>query len=80
MNPHARLDGSLALLGALLLVVALELIIESRRMAQLEVDRRISRNRELELEEQLEVRRVQLDGALEKITELKTDVDDDAGE
>jgi hypothetical protein len=79
MKPHTRLDPDLALLALLVLVVGLELIIHSRRVAQLDEQRRIDHNMRAELEEQLETRRVQLDGALEKITELKGD-DGAAGE
>jgi hypothetical protein len=79
MKPHTRLDPDLALIALLVLVVGLELIIHSRRVAQLDEQRRIDHNMRAELEEQLETRRVQLDGALEKITELKGD-DGSAGE
>lgn len=77
MSPRTRHDPTLAILGLLLLALGLELIIESRRVAETDERRRIDRNRLLELEQQLDTRSRQLDGALEHITEIKNGVDTD---
>jgi len=52
-------------------VIALAVLVEARRAGEGDEQRRIERNRRFELEEQLATRSAQLNGALEKITEIK---------
>jgi hypothetical protein len=80
VSPRARHDPSLALAGLALMVWGFVIIQASRRVAEADEKHRVGRNRLLELEEQLETRRLQLDGALEKITELQNATPDAAGE
>lgn len=58
-------------IGVALALLALVVLMEARKAGEGDEQRRIERNRRLELEEQLETRNAQLNGALEKITEIK---------
>lgn len=71
MNPRPQRNPTLVIVGALLGLLALAVLMEARKAGEGDEQRRIERNRRLELEEQLETRNAQLNGALEKITEIK---------
>ncbi len=69
MSPHPR--NPLPMTALALVVLALVVLIENRHLSETDDQRRVERNRRRELEGQLQTRDQQLNGALEKITELK---------
>lgn len=71
MSPRPQRNPTLAIVAALLGVIALAVLVEARKAGEGDEQRRIEHNRRLELEDQLATRSAQLNGALEKITEIK---------
>lgn len=66
-QPHSSVLPAVVLALAL---IGFVILAENRKLAEDHDRLRVERSRRRELEQQLETRRVQLDGALEKITEL----------
>lgn len=71
MSPREPRDFNLMITALAVVLIAAALIVDSRRVGRIQQERRIERNRVLQLEEDLEKSRRSLDGALEKITELQ---------
>lgn len=71
LSPRPPRDLPLLAMAAAALLIGFVLALESRRVGDLERRSRIAQNKHTELEQQLRNRTVQLDGALETITELK---------
>ncbi len=71
MGPRPQRNQALVGVGLGLLLLALVVLMESRKLGELEERRSLERRRRVDLEERLAVRNQQLDGALERITEIK---------
>jgi len=71
VSPLPSRDPALVAVGVGLLLLAVVVLVEARKLGELETRRRLERSRRAELEERLAVRSQQLDGALERIVEIK---------
>ena len=78
MSPRPQRDPTLVIVACALLLMGYVLLDEARKRPNLVLQARAERNRRLEAEEEAERRRQQLDGALERIEEMKGEQPDPA--